>query len=66
MAVYGYYYITAAQNELVPFFWASIFARVAVLVCFILLVVTKKAKPMLISFGVIDAAGAIWTFLTLN
>ena len=32
---------------------------------FVLFVVTKKAQPMLIAFGVIDAAFGLWTLLTL-
>ena len=66
VALVAFYYIIAAQNEIAAIFWASIIGRFAIFVSFVLLVVTKKAKPMLISFGVIDAAGAIWTFLTLN
>ena len=63
--ILGFYYIVAAQNELTPFFWATVVGRFAVLVSFILLVITKKAQPMLIMFGVIDAAGGLWTLLTL-
>jgi len=65
VAVLGFYYIIAAQNELTLFFWASVVARFAILIGFILLVVTKKAQPMLIGFGIIDAAGGLWTLLTL-
>ena len=64
VAILGFYYIIAAQNELTPFFWATVVARFAVLVGFVLLVLTKKAKPMLIGFGIIDAAGGLWTLLT--
>ncbi|NOY36240.1 MAG: hypothetical protein GXO83_01535 [Chlorobi bacterium] len=65
VAILGFYYIVAAQNELTAFFWATVVGRFAVLVSFILLVVTKKAQPMLITFGLIDAAGGLWTLLTL-
>ena len=63
--ILGFYYIIAAQNELTPFFWATVVGRFALLVSFIMLVVTKKAQPMLIMFGVIDAAGGLWTLLTM-
>ncbi len=63
--ILGFYYISAAQNELTPFFWATVVGRFALLVSFIVLVVTKKAQPMLIMFGVIDAAAGLWTLLTL-
>ena len=65
VVVLGFYYIIAAQNELTPFFWATVVGRFALLVSFIVLVVSKKAQPMLITFGVIDAAGGLWTLLTL-
>ena len=63
--ILGFYYIIAAQNELTPFFWATVVGRFALLVSFIVLVVTKKAQPMLLMFGVIDAAAGLWTLLTL-
>ena len=61
--ILGFYYIIAAQNELSPFFWASVVGRFGVLILFSSLVIFKKAKPMLILFGLIDAAGAVWTLL---
>lgn len=65
VAVIAYYYIVAAHNNLTPIFWATVYGRFFVFVSFILLVLTKKASPPLVMFGVIDAAGAIWTLLTL-
>ncbi len=65
IALLGFYYIIAARNELTPFFWATVAGRFAILISFVLLVVTKKAQPMLIAFGVIDAAGGLWTLLVL-
>jgi len=65
VALVAFYYIFAAQNELTSFFWATVIGRFAVLASFVLLVLAKKAKPMLIMFGVIDAAGGLWTLLTL-
>lgn len=61
--ILGFYYITAAQNELSSFFWATVVGRFGVLILFSSLVIFKKAKPMLILFGIIDAAGAVWTLL---
>ena len=65
VVVLGFYYVIAGQNELTPFFWATVVGRFAVLISFLVIVVTKKAPPMLITFGVIDAVGGIWTLLTL-
>jgi hypothetical protein len=61
----AYYYIVAAMNNLTPIFWATVYVRFGVLVAFVGLVLVKKAKPTLIIFGIIDAAGAVWTLLTL-
>jgi hypothetical protein len=65
VGVLAFYYIIAAQNELLVFFWATIVARFAVLIGFSLLVALKKAPPMLIVFGFIDALGAVWTYLQM-
>jgi len=65
VVVLGFYYVISGQNELTPFFWATVVGRFAVLISFLVIVVTKKAPPMLITFGVIDAVGGIWTLLTL-
>lgn len=66
IAVLGFYYIIAAQNELTSFFWATVFGRAGVFVSFILLVIAKKAPPMVILFGTIDLAGGAWTLITLQ
>ena len=66
VGVLAYYYIVAAMNNLTPLFWATVYGRFGVFVAFIGLVMAKKAKPPLIIFGTIDAAGAVWTLLTLT
>ncbi len=65
IGILGFYYIVAARNELTVFFWTSVVGRFAVLIGFVLLVAAKKAKPMLIGFGVVDAVCGLWTLLTL-
>ena len=65
ISVLAYYYIVAALNDLTPLFWATVYGRIGVFVCFLGLVIAKKAKPPLIIFGVIDAIGGLWTLLTL-
>lgn len=62
----GYFYIIAAQNELVSLYWASINARVAGFLGFLGLVVFKKAKSKIILFGIVDVIGASWTLLALT
>jgi hypothetical protein len=61
----GYYYINAAVHGMPDFYWATCWARFAVFACFTALVLLKKAKPMLFVFGLIDAAGAVWTLVVL-
>jgi hypothetical protein len=63
--VLAFYYIIAAQNELMPFFWATVVGRFGVLLILSTLVATKKGPPVLLLFGVIDALGAIWTYLSM-
>jgi hypothetical protein len=66
VVVLGYYYIVAARFELTPFFRASVYARPAVIVCFVVFVALGIARPILILFGAIDLLGAIWTGLALR
>lgn len=62
----GIYYLQAARHELRPLFAVSVVARSAVLAFFVAFVVLKLAPPVLILFGVIDAAGAGWTAIALK
>jgi hypothetical protein len=64
--ILGYYYTQAARNDLTVFFRATVCGRTAVLLFFIAFVVLDLAPPILVVFGVIDAAGAIWTALCLR
>ena len=62
----GFYYFQVARNELKKFFQWSVYARISVLFFFIAFVVAGLAHPLLILFGVIDVAGAIWTQVSLR
>jgi len=64
--ILGLYYSTAARNELTPFFRATVYARSAVLLFFVAFVLLGFAPPVLILFGLIDAAAAVWTGLALR
>jgi len=66
VVVLGYYYSTAAQNELTAFIRASVVGRYSVLLFFVAFVVLEFAPPTLILFGVIDAAAATWTGVALR
>jgi hypothetical protein len=58
--------IAAAEAEALFVFQASIYMRWIVLVCFVLFFLLGLASPALILFGLVDAAGALWTWLTLR
>lgn len=65
-AALGFYYNVAARFTLVPFYRATIAARVLVFVAFGALVLLGFAKPALALFGAVDLAGAIWTAAALR
>lgn len=64
--VLAYYYISAGRQEVVPFFRWTILGRALVLLLFVALVVADRAPVQLIAFGLIDAAGAVWTAFALR
>jgi hypothetical protein len=66
VVIIGYYYIQAARNELVPFFRWTLHCRIFFPVVVVVLVVLKLAQPMLLLFGLLDLAGALWTGLALR
>jgi hypothetical protein len=62
----AFYYHRSGAKEISAFFPLTVPTRVVVLLSFILFVVLKLASPMLILFGVIDFAGAMWTLMALK
>ena len=62
----GIYYWYAAQCEAKAFFQASVYARTLVLVAFTIFAVLGLASPMLVLFGAVDFAGAVWTQVALK
>jgi hypothetical protein len=64
--VLGAYYITAARQELIAFFRATVWGRGIFVAGLILLVLLSWAPPILLGFGLIDAAGALWTRAALR
>lgn len=63
MGIVGYFYIQTARQELEPFFRLTIHTRSAAFVLLVALVVFGLAQPVLALFGLVDLAGAIWTWL---
>jgi hypothetical protein len=62
----GVAYWCAAKCEARVFFLASVFTRSFVLVAFIAFVLTGLARPVLILFGAVDFASAMWTLSALR
>ena len=62
----GIFFWVAARTEAVDLFRASVIIRPLVLVWFGAFVLLGLASPMLLVFGVIEAAGALWTWLALR
>jgi len=62
----GFYYIAAARAEATSFFRWTVWGRPFVLAAFIALVLCGAAPPVLILFGAVDAAGALWTAWALR
>jgi hypothetical protein len=63
--IIAFFYLVAAHHNIIPICWATVFGRFFAFLIFVALVLTKKAQPMLLIFGIVDALGAIWTLLTL-
>ena len=66
LLILAYYYIQAARKEMTVFFRFTVHGRASVIVFFIVFVAFGLAQPMLIGFGVVDLAAAIWTALALR
>ncbi|MBI4996092.1 MAG: hypothetical protein HZC22_04180 [Rhodocyclales bacterium] len=66
MLIVGYLDFMASRSELLLFFRWTVAARLAVPVFLIAFVVLGFAPPVLILFGAIDAAGAMWTAVCLR
>jgi hypothetical protein len=65
-ALIGLYYWRAGGANLRAFFPWTVQARLTVLAVFLVFVALDLAPPILILFGAIDAAGALWTWRALH
>ena len=64
--ILGCYDTLAARAELTPFFRWSVRLRASVIVFFAVFVALGLVRPMLLLFGVVDLAAALWTALALR
>lgn len=66
MMAIGLFFMTSARAELRPFFEATVWVRTFAFVSLTILVVLKIAPAIMVGFGAVDAAGAVWTRLSLR
>lgn len=66
IALLAYYNIQAARNETVDYFRWSVVARGSVIVFFAGFVLAGLVKPILLLFGAVDLAAAVWTHVALR
>lgn len=62
----GILYVVMAPTNQNLFLTATVYLRAAILLWFIVFVLIEWAPAMLIMFGVVDFAGALWTYLELK
>ena len=62
----GIYYWFAAKCEAMAFFEATVYARFFVFIAFATFVALGFVNKALILFGVVELAGAVWTWLALR
>jgi hypothetical protein len=66
VAFLGIYYRTSAAAELTPFFLATVMLRASAPLFFLGFVLAGWVQWQLLLFGVVDAAGAVWTWTALH
>lgn len=64
--ILGFYYVAAARGELRPFFRWSVPARASVILFFGAFVALGMTEPILLLFGAVDFAAAMWTAWALR
>jgi hypothetical protein len=64
--ILGYLDFMASRNELVAYFHWTVPARLSVPAFFVAFVALGLAPPILVLFGAIDGAAAIWTAVCLR
>lgn len=64
--IIGTYFVQAARFELRPFFWASIWGRLIFCMAVVSFALLQLGSGVLLLFGLIDLAGAAWTFFSLR
>ena len=66
VCVLGAYYVAAAREGAVWFFWTTIAIRTLIPLAFGALVVLADAPALLMAFAMVDVLGALWTWAALR
>ena len=62
----GMLFVASARTEQTAFMRATVWVRLYVPIAFIVLALFKIAPPVVVLFGLADAAGAAWTYVALR
>lgn len=62
----GYYYHRSGAGNIQPFFIHTVTMRCFVFIAFGVFVLQHYVSPVLMLFGAVDLAGAIWTLIALR
>jgi len=65
-AILGMYFIHSVRYDDRPFYRATLYARLIFFTGVTLFVIFKLGSPLLIVFGLVDLAGAAWTWMALR
>jgi hypothetical protein len=66
LLILGYYDLMASRTENVAFFQWSVHVRLLVPIVLGVFVAMRMAPPILILFGIVDGAAAVWTAVSLR
>lgn len=62
----GLYYVFMASSNNALFMILTVYVRTTILLWFIIFAVLEWAPAQLILFGLVDMAGAVWTYMALR
>jgi hypothetical protein len=65
-AILGFYFLYSVRHSDHHFFRATVYARLTFFTGLVLFALLGWGSPMLVAFGLIDLAGAAWTWVALR
>jgi hypothetical protein len=65
-AILGFYFLYSVRHADYHFFRATLYARLTFFTGLVLMALLGWGSPLLIAFGLIDLAGAAWTWMALR